>query len=55
MNRALDPRWLRTPDADAAAAASGARVGVALPHESAHLHVSGAAPDLAATGGRVGT
>jgi len=44
MNRALDPRWLRTPDADAAAAASGARVGIALPHESAHLHVSGAAP-----------
>ncbi len=27
-----------------AAAASGARVGVALPHESAHLHVAGAAP-----------
>ncbi|HEY3635581.1 MAG TPA: molybdopterin cofactor-binding domain-containing protein, partial [Caldimonas sp.] len=44
MNRALDPRWLRAPDADAAAAASGARIGVALPHESAHLHVAGAAP-----------
>ncbi|MGZ5217134.1 MAG: xanthine dehydrogenase molybdopterin binding subunit [Caldimonas sp.] len=38
MNRALDPRWL------AGAADSGARVGVSRPHESAHLHVAGAAP-----------
>jgi xanthine dehydrogenase large subunit len=42
MNRALDPSWLRA--ADPAAATAAARVGVALPHESAHLHVAGAAP-----------
>jgi len=42
LNRALDPRWLR-PAADAKARGA-ARVGVALPHESAHLHVAGAAP-----------
>ncbi|HEY5323959.1 MAG TPA: xanthine dehydrogenase molybdopterin binding subunit, partial [Caldimonas sp.] len=41
MNRALDPRWLAAPDADVAA---GARVGVSRAHESAHLHVAGAAP-----------
>ncbi|HEY2189906.1 MAG TPA: xanthine dehydrogenase molybdopterin binding subunit, partial [Caldimonas sp.] len=44
MNRALDPRWLRARDAAATSAAGVARVGVALPHESAHLHVAGAAP-----------
>ncbi|NUZ06898.1 xanthine dehydrogenase molybdopterin binding subunit [Piscinibacter koreensis] len=32
------------PAADAARRAGGARVGVARPHESAHLHVAGAAP-----------
>ena len=37
MNRALDPRWLAAPDADA-------RAGVSRAHESAHLHVAGAAP-----------
>lgn len=31
-------------DADAAALSAGARVGVSPPHESAHLHVAGAAP-----------
>ena len=41
MNRALDPRWLAAPDAGVAA---GARVGVSRAHESAHLHVAGAAP-----------
>ena len=35
------PRWLAAPDAGVAA---GARVGVSRPHESAHLHVAGAAP-----------
>ena len=40
MNRAIDPRWLRV----AAGATAAAQVGVALPHESAHLHVAGAAP-----------
>ncbi|HEY2558311.1 MAG TPA: xanthine dehydrogenase molybdopterin binding subunit [Caldimonas sp.] len=44
MNRALDPRWLRARDARATTAAGGVAVGVALPHESAHLHVAGAAP-----------
>ncbi len=39
MNRALDPSWLRAPTLPA-----GARVGVARPHESAHLHVAGSAP-----------
>jgi len=39
MNRALAPSWLRAPTATA-----GARVGVARPHESAHLHVAGSAP-----------
>ncbi len=39
MNRALDPRLLRTPDT-----ATTARVGVSRAHESAHLHVAGSAP-----------
>ncbi|MBV9889442.1 MAG: xanthine dehydrogenase molybdopterin binding subunit, partial [Rhizobacter sp.] len=43
VNRALDPRLLR-PAGDARAGKNGARVGVALPHESAHLHVAGVAP-----------
>ncbi|HEX4235213.1 MAG TPA: xanthine dehydrogenase molybdopterin binding subunit, partial [Caldimonas sp.] len=42
MNRALDPRLLRARDSTATA--GSARVGVALAHESAHLHVAGAAP-----------
>ncbi|HEX4234635.1 MAG TPA: xanthine dehydrogenase molybdopterin binding subunit [Caldimonas sp.] len=42
MNRALDPRLLRARDFTATA--GSARVGVALAHESAHLHVAGAAP-----------
>jgi len=44
VNRALDPRLLRPASGDAKAARGAARVGVALPHESAHLHVAGAAP-----------
>ena len=54
VNRALDPRWLRrapTPTSRAGAAASAS----SRPHESAHLHVAGAAtyiddlPELAGT------
>jgi len=44
VNRALDPRLLRPASGDAKAARSAARVGVARAHESAHLHVAGAAP-----------
>jgi xanthine dehydrogenase large subunit len=45
VNRALDPKWLGSPaGAGEAAVAAGARVGVSLPHESAHLHVAGSAP-----------
>jgi xanthine dehydrogenase large subunit len=44
VNRALDPRLLRPASGDAKGARGAARVGVALPHESAHLHVAGAAP-----------
>jgi len=44
VNRALDPRLLRPAGGDAKASRGAARVGVALPHESAHLHVAGAAP-----------
>ncbi len=60
MNKAIDPRCCSRPriarpvDArratrvDAAPArprvAAGARVGISRPHESAHLHVAGAAP-----------
>ena len=44
MNRALDPRLLRPASGDAKAARGAARVGVALPHESAHMHVAGSAP-----------
>ena len=44
MNRALDPRLLRPASGDAKAARGAVRVGVALPHESAHMHVAGAAP-----------
>ena len=46
MNRSLDPQWLR-PAADAGGStpvAAGGSVGASLPHESAHLHVAGAAP-----------
>ena len=47
MNRALPSAWLQpaaaTGDEDTAHAA-GARVGISRPHESAHLHVAGAAP-----------
>jgi xanthine dehydrogenase large subunit len=44
VNRALDPRLLRPAAGDAKTARGAARVGVALPHESAHMHVAGAAP-----------
>ena len=47
MNRSLDPQWLR-PAAPGAGtptpSAAGTSVGASLPHESAHLHVAGAAP-----------
>ena len=46
MNRSLDPQWLRpavSGDSKTPATADGA-VGASLPHESAHLHVAGAAP-----------
>ena len=42
MNRALDPRWLAAPDADVARRRP--RSASSRPHESAHLHVAGAAP-----------
>ena len=47
MNLSLDPQWLRPPGAgsDAGAApATDTSLGASLPHESAHLHVAGAAP-----------
>ena len=47
MNRSLDPQWLRpaaTPAGATTPTAAGTGVGAALPHESAHLHVAGAAP-----------
>jgi xanthine dehydrogenase large subunit len=45
MNRALDPASLRPHTAgDEIAARAGAQVGIARPHESAHLHVAGSAP-----------
>ena len=47
MNRSLDPQWLR-PAAPSAGTptpiAAGTSLGASLPHESAHLHVAGAAP-----------
>ena len=43
MNRAARPA-LRSRRRRAARRAAAARVGVAVPHESAHLHVAGAAP-----------
>jgi xanthine dehydrogenase large subunit len=47
VNRSLDPQWLRpaaTPAGATTPTAAGTGVGAALPHESAHLHVAGAAP-----------
>ena len=47
MNRSLAPQWLRPPGADLDPARPGdvaTGVGASLPHESAHLHVAGAAP-----------
>ena len=48
MNRSLDPQWLRPGGAGAPRAptpiAPARGVGASLPHESAHLHVAGAAP-----------
>ena len=47
MNRSLDPQWLRRAATSSDAATPlGSRTGVgaSLPHESAHLHVAGAAP-----------
>ena len=60
MNKPIDPAVLRSSQAfadhlansrlrldapgEARAAESGARVGISRPHESAHLHVAGAAP-----------
>ena len=47
MNRSLDPQWLR-PAAPRAGtptpSEAGTSLGASLPHESAHLHVAGAAP-----------
>ena len=60
MNKPIDPALLRSsqafadhlanrglrldPASEARAAEAGARVGISRPHESAHLHVAGAAP-----------
>ena len=60
MNKPIEPAVLRSSQAfadhlansrlrldasaEAHAAAAGARVGISRPHESAHLHVAGAAP-----------
>ena len=50
MNRALDPKWLEARSNRAGSEAGTAGlvghegVGVSRPHESAHLHVAGAAP-----------
>jgi len=60
MNKPIDPALLRSsqafadhlanrglrldPAGEARAAEAGARVGISRPHESAHLHVAGAAP-----------
>src|SRR6185503_17744431 len=47
VNRSLDPQWLRrAAKSSDAATPLGSRTGVgaSLPHESAHLHVAGAAP-----------
>ena len=44
MNRSLDPQWLRPAASGGANAPIVSGVGASLPHESAHLHVAGAAP-----------
>ncbi len=43
MNQPVDP-FLATDAAEQARLAQGERVGISRPHESAHLHVAGAAP-----------